>query len=148
MKPRYWSSGDLTPRERQRLMRIVSPLFIVRVLLPAFVVWWLFILAGLAIARAWRPAVDTNGWPFIVAFFVPSCVVFVVASAFCQVLLIRWLIRYRTTRRGRIVAMRDVLRPSDARLSVWRRFWLYLYGVTAEDLGLLSSLWRPAGAAR
>jgi hypothetical protein len=125
-------------------MKLLSGPMLLRSFLPAFAVWWLFIGVGLGITHAARPDIDTNGWPFIVTFFPVSCVVFALAMMVGHVLLIRWLIRHRSTRRGRVVALRGVLRPTDAQPSAWRRFWLSLYGVTAGDLGLLPSLWRPA----
>lgn len=124
---------------------LIGPL-VLRSFLPAFAVWWLFILVGLGITRAVRPEIDTDGWPFIVAFYPITCLVFALVMTVGQVLLIRWLIRYRTERRGRVVALRGVLRPTDVQPSMWRRFWLGLYGVTPDDLGLLPSLWRPGGS--
>ena len=43
--------------------------------------------------------------------------------------------------------MRMVLRPSDKEPSLWRRLRLSLYGVTAADLLLIDSLWRPGADA-
>jgi hypothetical protein len=124
-------------------MRALGRPLLLRALLPTMGVWWLSILVGLAITRVFWPDIDTNGWPFIVVFFPISCLVCAIAAVVFHVLLVRWLIRYRTSRRGRVVAMRDVLRPSDIQPSKWRLFWLNLYGVTPGDLGLIPSLWPP-----
>lgn len=67
------------------------------------------------------------------AVFPVSCLVFAVAMTVGHVLFVRWLIRYRTRRRGCPVAMRLVLSPSDRSPSRRRRLWLSAYGVTDAD---------------
>jgi hypothetical protein len=118
---------------------------VVRWFIPAFGIWVAFIVAGIGVTRWAYPNVDTNGWKFIAVFFPTSCLVFAAAMAVGHVQLVRWLINHRTARRGRLVAMRDVLRPSDAHPSRWRRWWLSRYGVTTADLELIPLLWRTTG---
>src|SRR5439155_10051129 len=103
MRPRYRPSRDLTARQRGRVMRALACPVLIRAYLPAFAVWWGFILAGLSATRAMRPEVDINGWRFIAAFLPVSCVVFGAVMIVTHVLLIRWIVRYRTGRRWRSV---------------------------------------------
>ena len=143
MPPRYHSARELNSHQRRRVMRVLSGPIVVRSFLPAFGVWWAFIITGLVITHWAHPEIDTNGWMFIAAFFPTSCLVLAAAMAVGHVRLIRWLINYRTARRGRLVAMRDVLCPSDTQPSRWRRWWLSWYGITRADLELIPSLWHP-----
>ena len=76
--------------------------------------------------------------------YVLSCVVPSLALGVGQVLFVRRLIRCRMARRGRISAMRGILRPTDAQPSAWWRACLCLYGVTSDDLAMLPMLWRRA----
>jgi hypothetical protein len=132
MSRRFLSAIDLTPHQRRLTRVLIGPLA-TRVFLPAIAVWWGFILAVLLVTHDRRPDIDTNGWPFLAVVFPISCLVFAGAMTVGHVLFVRWLIRYRTARRGRPVAVRCVLDPTDVESSRWRRFWLAAYGVTAED---------------
>lgn len=126
---------------------LIGPLA-ARVFLPAAAVWWGFILIVLVLTRSRRPDIDTNGWPFISVVCPISCLVFAGALTVGHVLFVRWLVRYRTRRRGRPAAVRCVLCPSDGEPSRWRRLWLAAYGVTDEDRAeFLDRLTRPGGAA-
>lgn len=125
---------------------LIGPL-VALVLLPATVVWWGFILTVLLLTRDRRPDIHTNGWPFISVVFPISCLVFAGALTVGHVLFVRWLIRYRTGRRGRSLAVRCVLCPSDREPSRGRLFWLAAYGITTEDrCEFLAWLDRPDGA--
>jgi hypothetical protein len=146
MRHRFLLSGDLAPQQRRRLDRVLIGPLAARVLLPAVAVWWGFILTVLLVTRDRRPDIDTNGWPFILAVFPVSCLVFVSAMTVGHVLFVRWLIRYRTGRRGRAVAVRCVLCPSDREPSRWRRLWLSACGVTdADRSGFLDWIDRSRG---
>jgi len=126
---------------------LIGPLA-ARVFLPAGALWWGFILAVIGFTRFRHQDIDTNGWPFILAVFPASCLVFAGATTVGHVLFVRWLIRYRSHRRGRPVAMRLVLGPSDREPSRWRRLWLSVYGVTEADRSkFLGWLGRPGGVA-
>lgn len=80
----------------------------------------------------------------VVLFAVGGLVAVPIYIAFF-VVFVRWLIRYRTGRRGRIVALRDVLKPTDRSPSWIRRFSLRLYGLTQEDINQIPNLWREYG---
>jgi hypothetical protein len=147
MRPRYRRAKDFTPRQRQRVVKVLVGLLVVRSLMPSFAVWFGFMGIEMLIAKAMIPGIDLNGWPFIVVAYPISCLVFAGAMAVTHVLLIRWLLRYRTVRRGRVVALRIVLRPTDDRPSVWRRWRLLSYGVFEKEFELSPSLWRPGGVA-
>jgi hypothetical protein len=71
-----------------------------------------------------------------------------VGMALGNLFFFRWLLRYRTARRGRRVGLRDVMRPSDGHASPMRRLWLKLIGVTAMDIGDVHLLWRTGGAEK
>lgn len=147
MRPRYRRAKNLTPRQRQRVGRVLDGALVVRSFLPSFAIWFGFIGIQMVIAKAVAPGIDLNGWPFICVAYPVSCLVFAGAMAVTHVLLIRWLLRYRTARRGRVVALRDVLRPTDDRPSAWRRWRLLSYGVAEKEFELSPSLWRPGGIA-
>jgi len=147
MRPRYRRAKDLTPRQRQRVAGVLVGALVVRSLLPSFAVWFGFIGIEMVIAKALVQGIDLNGWPFICVAYPISWLVFAGAMSVTHVLLIRWLLRYRTARRGRVVALRDVLRPTDNRPSAWRRWRLMLYGVAETEFELSPSLWRPGGFA-
>lgn len=121
--------------------------FVVRSVLPSFAVWFGFIGTEMVFAKALMPGIDLDGWPFIAVAFPVSCLVFAGAMEITHVMLVRWLLRYRTARRGRVVALRDVLRPTDDRPSTLRRWRLSSYGITEDELALSPSLWRPGDAA-
>ncbi len=147
MRRKYLQLSDLSPDQRRRLFRVVAvPLK--RIVLSAMLVWLGFILAVLGFTRAWRPDIDTNGLPFGLAVFPVSCLVCAGAATVGHVLWVRWLIRYRSRRRGRPDAMRWFLRPSDREPSRWRRLWLALYGVTEADRSeFFGRPGRPGGVA-
>jgi hypothetical protein len=147
MPPRYRRAKDLTPRQRQRVGKVLVGALVLRSFLPSFGIWFGCIGIEMVIAKALVPGVDLNGWPFILIAYPISCVVFTVAMAVTHVLLIRWLLRYRTARRGRVVALRDVLRPTDDRPTALRRWRLLSYGVAETEFELSPSLWRPGGVA-
>jgi hypothetical protein len=119
----------------------MTPLWL-RSFLPSLVVWWAFIAIEMVIARTAVPGIDLNGGPFILIAYPISGLAFTAAMAVTHFMLVRWLLRYRTARRGRDIALRAVLRPTDDRPSRLRRFRLALYGVSEEDLQLSPSLWR------
>jgi hypothetical protein len=148
MPPRYRHAKDLTPRQRQRVGKILLGPVLFRSFLPSVVIWFTFIAIEIGIAEKAIPGIDLNGWPFILVAYPISCLVFAGAMAVTHVLMIRWLLRYRTGRRGRLVALRDVLRPMDDRSSRWRRRRLSLYGVAKHELELSHSLWRSDGVVR
>ncbi len=112
MRPKFLQPSDLSPDQRRRLFRVLAGP-ILRIVLYAGFVWAGFILAVLVFTRAWRPDIDTNGLPFILAVFPVSCLVCAGAVTVGHVLWVRWLTRYRSRRRGRPAAMRWFLRPSD-----------------------------------
>jgi hypothetical protein len=145
MRPKYRRVKDLTPRQRQRIERVIIGVLVLRVFLPTGVIWFGFIGIEMATAKAMVPDVDTNGWRFISVAYPISCLVFVTAMAVTHVLFVRWLLRYRTARRGRVVALRDALRPGDDQPSAWRRWLLLSYGVAEQELQLAPSLWRADG---
>lgn len=111
-----------------------------RSILPSIAIWWAFILLELLVARVLWPGIDTNGWPFILVAFPISGVVLAMAGAVTHVFLIRWLLRYRTRRKGRPVALRSVLGPTDGNPSRLRRWKLAMYGVSRHEQELLRSL--------
>jgi hypothetical protein len=132
MRKKFLRPSDLSAEQRRHLFRVLArPL--IRILYSAMFVWAGFILAVLVFTRAWRPDIDTNGLPFILAVFPVSCLVCAGAATVGHVLFVRWLIRYRSRRRGRPAAMRWFLGPSDREPSRWRRLWLAAYGVTEAD---------------
>jgi hypothetical protein len=114
-------------------MRVLATPLILRAVLPALGATLLFILLALGITKAFWPRVDTNGWPFIAVVMPLACVACFAAWAVGHVSLVRWLIRYRSARHGREVAMGDVLRAGDGRPSRWRRLELAAYGVSESD---------------
>ena len=116
-----------------------------RAVLPAFATMLVFILVVLGIVRWRRPHVDVNGWPFITAVMSAAVGVAVAAWAVGHVLLVRWLIRYRSARHGREVAMGDVLRATDLRPSWWRRIELAAYGVSDADRARFQESLRSGG---
>ena len=128
-------------------MRVLATPLILRTILPAFAVMSLFILVALGVTKAFWPTVDINGWPFIAVVMPLACVVCFAAWAVSHVFLIRWLIRYRSTRHGREVAMGDVLRASDSQPSRWRRLELAAYGVSEVDRGAFDVSRRTGGVA-
>ena len=133
MRRQYRQASKLSSKRRARLVRVLSgPLFI-RTLLPPFLVMGVFVIIGLGIARVIWPTLDTNGWPFIIAFLPLVFAVYFGTWAIAHALFIRWLLRYRTARHGRIVALGDILRPSDTNPSLRRRLVLCALGVSQAD---------------
>jgi hypothetical protein len=147
MRPSYRRAKNLTGRQRQRVGKVLIGPLLLRSFLPSLAVWWAVVMIEMAIAKTAIPGIDLNGWPFILIAYPISGLVFAAAMAVTHVMLIRWLLRYRTARRGRAVALRDVLRPTDDQPSRLRRFRLALYGVSEQDLQLSPSLWRCRGVA-
>ena len=146
MLPKYRRMKDLTQRQRQRAVRILIGALVLRSILQSLAVWIGFFYVEMEVAKVTRPNVDVNGWRFFWIAYPVSCIVGCAAMAFTHVLLIRWLLRFRTARRGRAVALRNVLRPTDHRASRLRRWRLALYGVANEELVMSPSVWRPSKA--
>ena len=128
-------------------MRVLATPLILRATLPAFGVMLLFILLALGITKVFWPNIDTNGWPFIAVVMSLACIVCFAAWAVGHVFLVRWLIRYRSARHGREVAMGDVLRASDVQPSRWRRLELGAYGVSEADRVHFDASRRSGGVA-
>jgi len=95
-------------------------------------------LVFMAAPAIW-PTVNTNGWRFIIpavaVYFAIGLVAFLIAYA----LFIRWLLRYRSDRHGRAVALGDVLRASDVTPSFRRRVALWMYGISETDRQLIAT---------
>jgi hypothetical protein len=146
MPPRYRPTKNLSPVDRQRIMRILVTPLMLRSFLPSFAIWIAFLYAEIGLTKLVFPNVNINGWPFILVAYPVSCLVFAGSMAVTHFMLIRWLLQYRTARRGRAVALRDILRPTDGQPSRLRRWRLTAYGVRPEDLALAASLWRSGAA--
>jgi hypothetical protein len=118
-----------------------------RILVPQFilssVVWIGFTLLEIAVTKVWLTDVDINGWPFILIAYPISCVVYVGVMLLTHILMFRRLLKYRTIRRGRAAALRNVLRPSDDQPSGLRRLLLASYGIAPSEWAWSRSLWRP-----
>jgi hypothetical protein len=146
MRRRYRFSGKLSAQRRQRVARVLATPVMLRAILPAFATMLAFILIVLGVVRSRWPHVDINGWTFITAVMSAATVVCFAAWAVAHVFLVRWLIRYRSARHGREVAMGDVLRTTDVRAPRWRRFELAAYGVSDADRAAFDES-RRSGAA-
>ncbi len=72
-----------------------------RIVLYAGYVWAGVLLAVLGFTRAWRPDIDTNALPFILAVFPVWCLVLAGAATVGHVQWVRWLMRHRSRRCGR-----------------------------------------------
>jgi hypothetical protein len=126
MRPRYRRAKDPTRDQRQRAEKVLIGPLLLRSFLPSLAVCWAFIAIEMAIAKTAIPDIDLNGGPFILIAYPIACLAFVVAMAVTHFMFVRWLLRYRTERRGRVVALRDVLRPTDDQPSRLRRVRLAL----------------------
>ena len=120
-------------QHRERLMRVLMKPFFFRCQLPALMIAYGFTFAAFGITRVFWPWIDTNGWHFIVPTIAATFAVALIAWAVAHSILIRWLIRYRSEHRSRAVALGDVLRPSDGRPSLRRRFVLRAYGISDAE---------------
>ena len=105
MRRRYRRTSKLSSTRRQRLMRVLAmPLFL-RVGLPSLLAAYAIMGLVFMAAPAIWPTVNTNGWRFIIpavaVYFAIGLVAFLIAYA----LFIRWLLRYRSDRHGRAVAL-------------------------------------------
>ena len=123
------------------MTRPLTGVFVRMIGLPALI-WMASVLAMGAIAHTLRPDMDTRGWGFLILVLGITSGIYVVTALAALVLTIRWLLRYRTGRRGRRVALRNVLRPGDAAPTWRRRMMLMLYGVNRTDLAMAATLWR------
>jgi hypothetical protein len=129
MARRYRKEKKLKARHRERLMRVLLKPFFFRGMLPALLIAYGFTFAIVGVTHIFWPRIDTEGWRFIVPTIAATFAVGLIASAVAHAILIRWLIRYRSEHRSRAVALGDVLRPSNARHSLWRRLVIRAYGV-------------------
>ena len=134
VRNRLLQTSELAAHQHRRLTRVLIGPLAVRLLLPSVAAWWGFLLTVTVFTRARWPDVDINGWPFILAVCPASCLIFATAVAVGQALFVRWLFRRHSRGRGRRVALRWVLCPSDREPSRWRRLWLSACGVTDSDL--------------
>ncbi len=127
----------LTPRHRQRLARVFMTAVLFRAVYPAMATAFASLGIAVVVTRVLWPGIDTNAWPFIVTVMLLTFAVGIAAWAVANAFLIRWLIRYRSGRHGRAVALGDVLRPSDVHASFLRRIALTAYGISSTDLETL-----------
>ena len=146
MRRRYRLTKKLSALRGQRIARVLATAVMLRAVLPAFATMVAFILVVLAVTRLRWPHVDINGWPYITVVMSVAVVVAFAAWAVAHVFLVRWLIRYRSARHGREVAMGDVLRPTDVQAPWWRRFELAAYGVSDADRATFDESLRSGAA--
>lgn len=128
-------------------MRVLATPLFLRVGLPSLAIAYGFVGLTYAVTAFLVPTVDTNRWSFIAPTVLAMFVVGAVAWAFAQVMFVRWLISYRSTRHNRLVALGDVLRPSDAAPSRWRLLILRAYGVSHADRQWFLASIHPGGVA-
>lgn len=148
MKPRYKSNADYTDAQRGRIVRIFALPLLFRVFVPFFVAWLSASLLITYMAKYFYPHID-NGDSFVVIVqYATGGLVAIPVCVACFVSYVRWIIRYRTKRRGRIVALRDVLKPTDRSPSWTRKINLRLYGLTQEDVDQIPNLWRESGQGK
>jgi hypothetical protein len=134
MRRQYRRAPKLSSRRRQRLAGVLAiPLFF-RAGLPALLAAYAIVGVIFLTTRLLFPTVDTNSWPFIVPTVIVMFATGICAFGFTHVLFVRWLLRYRTGRHGRSVALGDVLRASDAAPSCRRRLLLRAYGISIAEL--------------
>ncbi len=144
MPPRYRTKKDITEAQRERLVNVCSNMMIMRFLLPTAATWTAVTFGGLGVILLIDPAFDIED-PVFLWIYMPLSILFcAIAGVFFFVLMMRWLVRYRTERRGRDAGLREVLRPTDMRPANWRWVWLRLYGVKRDDLKRVPHLWRTA----
>ena len=130
--PRYRRTRDLSRKQQVRLHRVLSRPLHHRVIAPA--------VSFSAVCFGMGLLASSNVW---IASALYGVIGATIGMTVANLFFFRWILRYRTARRGRRVALRDVMRPSDAHPSRVRRLWLQLIGVTSEDIATLPMLWRP-----
>jgi hypothetical protein len=133
MRRRYRQQLKLSAVRKQRLMRVLATPLFFRVGLPSLLAAYALIGITLTVTPlVWR-GIDTNAWPFIVPTVAVGFMACFGTFLILHPLFIRWLLRYRSRRRGRLVALGDVLRASDANPTRWRLLVLRAYGISDAE---------------
>jgi hypothetical protein len=142
MKPKYIPSRDLPVFRSERVQRRLFGAIVLRTAVPGIFVGAMAFNVAQGVIAMLSPKRELYSAPVVIGAALVGLLVFILVGMIGFGLFVRWLVRYRTARRGREVALRQVLKPNDNRPSAWRRMWLTFYGVRREEINMAQRLWR------